>query len=268
MRCGTFSRHPRREGRGCRAAGSSGPTSVLVKVAYAGICGSDLHVYAQGMFGIVPADDHGSRVQRCRGGRGRGGRAACVPGTTSSATPGWGASAASGACGASTTSARSWPSSERPCPGAMPSSSCSRSVASSRCPRPWTCALAALVEPMAVAVHAMDLAMPRRSPVGRHHRGGSDRPACAHRRATAARSVRPRRRQGREPARTGARSGRRRGHRRRRRGRRALGARRRGGRRQAGRPGGRASGGCGRAASWRWSASTRSPCCSTPPTWS
>ena len=31
-----------------------GPGEVLVKVAYAGICGSDLHVYAQGMFGIVP----------------------------------------------------------------------------------------------------------------------------------------------------------------------------------------------------------------------
>ena len=27
---------------------------VLVRVAYAGICGSDLHVYAKGMFGIVP----------------------------------------------------------------------------------------------------------------------------------------------------------------------------------------------------------------------
>ncbi len=31
-----------------------GPDDVLVRVAYAGICGSDLHVYAKGMFGIVP----------------------------------------------------------------------------------------------------------------------------------------------------------------------------------------------------------------------
>lgn len=31
-----------------------GPSDVLVRVAYAGICGSDLHVYAKGMFGIVP----------------------------------------------------------------------------------------------------------------------------------------------------------------------------------------------------------------------
>jgi 2-desacetyl-2-hydroxyethyl bacteriochlorophyllide A dehydrogenase len=30
------------------------PDEVLVRVAYAGICGSDLHVYAKGMFGIVP----------------------------------------------------------------------------------------------------------------------------------------------------------------------------------------------------------------------
>ena len=31
-----------------------GPDDVLVRVAYAGICGSDLHVYTKGMFGIVP----------------------------------------------------------------------------------------------------------------------------------------------------------------------------------------------------------------------
>jgi 2-desacetyl-2-hydroxyethyl bacteriochlorophyllide A dehydrogenase len=31
-----------------------GPDDALVRVAYAGICGSDLHVYAKGMFGIVP----------------------------------------------------------------------------------------------------------------------------------------------------------------------------------------------------------------------
>jgi 2-desacetyl-2-hydroxyethyl bacteriochlorophyllide A dehydrogenase len=31
-----------------------GPSDVLVRVAFAGICGSDLHVYAKGMFGIVP----------------------------------------------------------------------------------------------------------------------------------------------------------------------------------------------------------------------
>ena len=31
-----------------------GVDEVLVRVAYAGICGSDLHVYAKGMFGIVP----------------------------------------------------------------------------------------------------------------------------------------------------------------------------------------------------------------------
>ena len=31
-----------------------GAEDVLVRVAYAGICGSDLHVYAKGMFGVVP----------------------------------------------------------------------------------------------------------------------------------------------------------------------------------------------------------------------
>lgn len=31
-----------------------GPDDVLVRVAYAGICGSDLHVFGKGMFGIVP----------------------------------------------------------------------------------------------------------------------------------------------------------------------------------------------------------------------
>lgn len=31
-----------------------GADGVLVRVAYAGICGSDLHVYTKGMFGIVP----------------------------------------------------------------------------------------------------------------------------------------------------------------------------------------------------------------------
>jgi 2-desacetyl-2-hydroxyethyl bacteriochlorophyllide A dehydrogenase len=31
-----------------------GPLDVLVRVAFAGICGSDLHVYGKGMFGVVP----------------------------------------------------------------------------------------------------------------------------------------------------------------------------------------------------------------------
>ena len=31
-----------------------GADEALVRVAYAGICGSDLHVFGKGMFGIVP----------------------------------------------------------------------------------------------------------------------------------------------------------------------------------------------------------------------
>ena len=118
-----------------------GRDDVLVRVAYAGICGSDLHVYAKGMFGIVPPMTMGhefSGVVEAVGDPVTGLR----PGDHVVGDPRLGLRAVRVVPSRATTiSARTWLSSVRRCPAATPSTSCCPSVGSSPCPPPSTFSL-------------------------------------------------------------------------------------------------------------------------------
>ena len=203
-----------------------GAGRALVRVTAVGICGSDLHWYAEGGIGDARLDPPARR--RPRGGRrdrrrtrapGSGSRSTrrCRAGTASSASPGTATSARrSASSGTARRTARCASTSRGP------------TTCCTRCPTRCQRADVAMLEPLGVAIHAHDLGHQRVGatvvvvgcgPIGlclRPGRAGRRRRARARGRPAAAPRARPPLRLGADavlPARAGrVRRGARRGH--------------------------------------------------------